>query len=158
MAQAIQTSFVPPKGIECADLTARKVHQYAVVGVAALALLVGGAPGVALLALDGVVMALGRFWGPADIFRQLVWRIAEPRGRLTPRLVPEDLGTRRVARVLGGFGFFASAAAVYAQNLSLALAIALPLCAMILFDATVNFCALCFLNFQARRVRYLLSQ
>src|SRR5688572_269432 len=109
------------------------------------------------MAFDGVVMLVGRFWGPADVFRQFVWRIAEPRGWLEPRLVPEEMGTRRIARALGGGAFFVIAAALAAGNLVLALAITVPLCAMILFDATVNFCALCFVNYQARRLRFLLA-
>src|SRR4051812_28465560 len=88
--------FVPPRGIECADVTARKVHQYTVVGLAVVALLVRGPLGVALLGIAGAVMLFGRFWGPADIFRQAVWRVAEPRGWLSPNMVPEELGTRRV--------------------------------------------------------------
>ncbi|MGH2350241.1 MAG: DUF4395 family protein [Chloroflexota bacterium] len=157
MAQVAGRTFAPPRGMECADLTARKVHQYAVVGVAALALLLGGTLGAALVTVDGAIMLLGRFWGPADLFRQLVWRVAEPRGWLAPWPVPEELGTRRIARVLGGVALFAAGAALYTQNLLLALGIALPLCAMILFDASLNFCALCFLNYQARRLRYLLT-
>ena len=42
--------------------------------------------------------AVGRFWAPADVFRQVVWRVAEPRGWMAPVMVPEDLGVRRVAR------------------------------------------------------------
>ena len=148
-------TFVPPKGVECADVTARKTHQYTVVAVALLGLLVGGGVGMALLALDGAVMLVGRFWGPADVFRQFVWRVAEPRGWLTPRLVPEEFGTRRIARALGGGAFFVIAAALYAGNAALAWIVAVPLCAMILFDATANFCALCFVNFQARRLWFI---
>lgn len=150
-------SFVPPKGIECADLTARKVHQYTVVGLAVLALVLGGPAGASLLVLDGLVMAVGRFWRPADLFRQVVWRIAQPRGWLAPVLVPEDLGTRRVARVLGGVALLAMAAATAAGDRLLAAGIGVPLLAMILADAAASFCALCFLHFQARRLRFVLS-
>src|SRR5207248_9452177 len=124
-----------------------KTHQYTVVALALAGLLAGGAWGVALLALDGAVMLLGRFWRPADVFRQFVWRVVEPRGWLAPRMVPEELGTRRVARALGGVAFFVIAAALSAGNVLLAWLVAVPLCAMILFDATVSFCALCFVNF-----------
>jgi hypothetical protein len=150
-------AFVPPKGIECADLTARKVHQYTVVGVALLALLLGGGVGVALLALDGVIMLVGRFWGPADVVRQFVWRVAEPRGWLVPNMVPEDLSTRRVARVLGGLVLLGAAAAMGMGSWIAAGALTLALSLMILLDATANFCLLCFLNYQLRLLRYRLT-
>jgi hypothetical protein len=70
-------------------------------------------------------------------------------------MVPEELGTRRVARVLGGLAFFVIAAALSAGNALLAWIVAVPLCAMILFDATASFCALCFVNFQARRLWFI---
>ena len=152
-----QSTYVPPKGLECADLTARKVHQYAIVALSVVGLLAGGVAGTAFVALAGAVMLAGRFWGPADVFRQFVWRVAEPRGWLTPNMAPEEEGTRRVARILGGVGLLAGAAALYAGSLALALVITLALCAMIALDATVNFCALCFVNFQARRLRYTFS-
>src|SRR3954453_17679048 len=150
-------SYVPATGVECADVTARKAHQYTVVGLAALGLLAGGGWGSALVALDGAGMRVGRFCRPADVSRQFVWRVAEPRGWLAPRLVPEEMGTRRVARALGGLAFFAAAAALYAGHALLAWIVTVPLCAMIAFDATVNFCALCFLHFQARRLRFILA-
>src|SRR5919202_162939 len=136
MPAAVSGAFVPPAGIECADVTACKAHQYTVVALAALGLVAGGGWGVALLALDGAVMLAGRFWRPADVFRQFVWRVAEPWGWLAPRMVPEELGTRRVARALGGGAFFAIAAALHAGNTLLEWIIAVPLCAMIAFDAT----------------------
>jgi hypothetical protein len=154
---ALRAKLVEARGVECADLTARKVHQYAVVAVAVFGVVIGGSLGAALMAFDGVVMLVGRFWGPADVFRQFVWRVAQPRGWLAPRLVPEEMGTRRIARALGGVAFFAIAAALAAGNSALALVITVPLVAMILFDATVNFCALCFVNYQARRLRFLLA-
>lgn len=141
----------------CVDATARKVHQYTVVAVAVLGLLLGGPVGVGLLVLDGAVMLLGRFFAWADVIRQFVWRVAEPQGWLTPRLVPEDRGTRRVARALGGVWFWLIAAALFAGDPLLAWSLATPLCAMILFDATVDFCVLCFLHFQARRYLFLLT-
>ena len=154
---SVSGQVLPAAGIECADVTARKAHQYTVVALALLGLLAAGAAGAALLALDGVVMLVGRFWPPADVFRQFVWRVAEPRGWLAPRLVPEERGTRRVARALGGIAFFVIAAALYTGNALLAWIVAVPLCAMILFDAMVSFCALCFVHYQARRLRFILA-
>src|SRR2546421_8637216 len=84
------------------DLTARKFHQAACVLILALAFVLGPAAGRWLVALVGVVLLAGRYWWPADIFRQLVWRVLEPAGLLRRREVQEDHTTRRVARVLGG--------------------------------------------------------
>ena len=144
--------------IECTDVTARKVHQYAVVGIMVLSLLIGGPVGAALLIIDGVVMLAGRFWGPADVFRQIVWRIAQPRGWLQPNLVPEDMTTRRVARVMGGVWLLVTGAVVYSSNMLLATVLVVPLAAMILSDAAINFCALCFVYFYARRLQFLLMR
>ena len=82
------------------DLTARKFHQAACVLFLALAFVIGPAAGRWLVALIGLVLLAGRYWWPADIFRQLVWRVLEPAGLLRRREVQEDHTTRRVARVL----------------------------------------------------------
>ncbi len=57
------------------DVTARKVHQWAMVGLIAVAFLVSAPAAAVLLAVAGAVMLVGRFWWPADIFRQLTWRL-----------------------------------------------------------------------------------
>src|ERR1700704_4818944 len=92
------------------DVTARKVHQWAMVVLVAAGFLLGGPAAVALLTVAGLVMLAGRFWWPADVFRQLTWRVLEPRGLLRRRDVHEDHETRRVARVIGGVVWIVSAA------------------------------------------------
>ena len=67
------------------DVTARKVHQWAMIALVAIAFLVQGQPASVLLALAGIVMLVGRFWWPADVFRQLTWRVLEPAGLLRRR-------------------------------------------------------------------------
>jgi hypothetical protein len=62
-----------------------------------------------LVSLVGLVLALGRFWWPADVFRQIAWRVLEPSGLLKRQEAVEDHATRRVARVLGGGALLASA-------------------------------------------------
>jgi len=47
------------------DVTARKVHQWAMIALVVVAFLVEGVPAVALLLLAGVVMLVGRYWWPA---------------------------------------------------------------------------------------------
>src|SRR5258708_10850899 len=91
-----------PSALPLHDVTARKVHQWAMVALVVIAFVVEGVPAAALLALAGLVMLAGRFWWPADLFRQLTWRVLEPAGILPRRDVHEDHETRRVARVIGG--------------------------------------------------------
>jgi hypothetical protein len=141
----------------CVDVTARKVHQVSVIGLALVALLVGGPVGALLAALDGVVMAVGRFWEPADIFRVFVIRVAEPRGWLRPRSRPEDLETRRVARVMGGVALLAIGGLLLADARLAALLVAAPLLAMIATDAMLNVCAMCLVRYRARMVRFALT-
>jgi hypothetical protein len=62
-------------GLPLFDVTARKVHQWAMVVLIAVAFLIGPPAAAALLAVAGAVMLVGRFWWPADIFRQLTWRL-----------------------------------------------------------------------------------
>ena len=69
------------------DVTARKVHQWAMVALVAAGFLLGGPVAVVLLAVAGLIMLLGRFWWQADVFRQLTWRLLEPYGVLRRREV-----------------------------------------------------------------------
>ena len=84
------------------DRTARKAHQWTMVALVALGLILQGIPGALLLAAAGIIMLAGRFWWPADVVRQLVWRVLEPSGILKRDDVHEDHETRRIARALGG--------------------------------------------------------
>jgi hypothetical protein len=133
------------------DVTARKVHQWAMVVLVALAFLIGGMVAVVLLAFAGLVMLVGRFWWPADVFRQLTWRLLEPAGMLRRHEVHEDHETRRVARVLGGAVWLASAALLLAGVPVLAWAFAFLIAVMVALDAAANFCALCFAVSLVRR-------
>lgn len=132
------------------DVTARKVHQWAMVVLVALAFVVEGVPAVVLLLLAGGVMLAGRFWWPADVFRQLTWRVLEPAGVLRRREVHEDHETRRVARVLGGSAWIAAAALLLLGVPVLPWVIALAIAVMVVLDAAVDFCALCFILAQVR--------
>ncbi|HEY3118833.1 MAG TPA: DUF4395 family protein [Chloroflexota bacterium] len=96
---------------ETFDASARKFHQLVSVALLAAGYVVGPM-GAWLVALVGVVFLLGRFWWPADIFRQLAWRALEPARILPRRDVVEDHATRRIARVLGGAGFLLAAVLV----------------------------------------------
>lgn len=126
------------------DVTARKVHQWAMVALVALAFLLQGPAAVVLLAAAGVVMLVGRFWWPADVFRQLTWRVLEPSGLLRRREVHEDHETRRVARTLGGAAWLAAAALLLLHVPVLPWLIAFAIAVMVALDAAVDFCALCF--------------
>jgi hypothetical protein len=127
------------------DRTARKAHQWTLVG-----LILGGLPGVLLLAIAGAIMLAGRFWWPADVVRQLTWRVLEPAGILRRDDVQEDHETRRVARIIGG-ALWLLAALLLAVNPVLAWVVTIPIAVMVVLDASVNFCALCFIRTQLDR-------
>ena len=133
------------------DVTARKVHQWAVVAMVAIAFLIGLPAGAVLLAVAGAVMLVGRFWWPADVFRQLTWRLLEPAGVLRRHEVHEDHETRRVARVIGGAAWLLAAVLLLVQATVLAWVIAFAIAVMVVLDAAVNFCTLCFLVARVRR-------
>jgi hypothetical protein len=94
---------------------------------------------------------VGRFWWPADVFRQLTWRVLEPAGVLRRREVREDHEVRRVARVIGGVVWLLSAALLLLGAPVEAWVIAFAIAVMVVLDAAVDFCALCFLVAQVRR-------
>jgi hypothetical protein len=133
------------------DVTARKVHQWAMIALVAIAFLVEGLPACVLLALAGIVMLVGRFWWPADVFRQLTWRVLEPSGLLRRRDVHEDHDTRRVARVIGGGVWIVSAALLMLGLPVVAWVLALAIAVMVALDAVADFCVLCFVVARARR-------
>src|SRR5262249_12284989 len=100
----------------------------------------------------GLIMLIGRFWWPADLVRQFVWRVAEPAGWLVRREREEDHATRRVARVLGGLGWLACAGLGLLGAGPLAWLLAGLISCMVALDAWVDFCALCFIAAQLDRV------
>ena len=126
------------------DVTARKTHQWTMVLLVALGFVLGEPNGALPLALAGAIMLVGRFWWPADVVRQFVWRVAEPAGWLPRVERDEDHATRRVARVLGGIVWLACAALVVLGLSLLAWVLAAAIAVMVVLDASVDFCALCF--------------
>jgi hypothetical protein len=133
------------------DVTARKVHQWAMIALVVIAFLVEGVPAAVLLLLAGAVMLVGRFWWPADVFRQLTWRVLEPAGVLRRRDVHEDHDTRRVARVIGGAVWIVSAALLLLGLPIVAWVLVLAIAVMVALDAVADFCVLCFAVARARR-------
>src|SRR6202162_5190503 len=91
------------------DRTARRAHQWTMVALVLAGLISGGFAGTVLLAIAGVIMLAGRFWWPADVVRQLTWRVLEPAGILKRDDVHEDHETRRIARIIGGVIWLAAA-------------------------------------------------
>src|ERR1700730_11631559 len=98
------------------DITARKAHQWTMVVLVAAGFLLGEPRGAVPLALAGLIMLVGRFWWPADVVRQFVWRVAEPVGLLKRVEQQEDHTTRRLARVLGGVVWLLAAGLVLAGS------------------------------------------
>jgi hypothetical protein len=133
------------------DRTARKAHQWTMVVLVAAGLVLQGVAGGLLIALAGGVMLLGRFWWPADLVRQLVWRVLEPRGILGRDDVHEDHETRRIARIIGGAVWLVGAGLLLAGNAVLAWVLCLPIVVMVALDASLDFCALCFVMAQLGR-------
>src|ERR1700693_4986962 len=133
------------------DRTARKAHQWTMVVLVVAGLILQGVPGGLLLTLAGAIMLAGRFWWPADVVRQLVWRVLEPAGVPTRGAVDEDHETRRIAAVLGGAIWLIAAASLLADNPILAWVLTLPIAVMVALDASVDFCALCFVVAQLNR-------
>ena len=129
------------------DRTARKAHQWAMIVLVLAGLILGGIPGVALLAIAGAIMLAGRFWWPADAVRQLTWRVLEPAGILKRDDVHEDHETRRIARIIGGALWLLSAV-LLPVNPVLAWVITIPIAVMVALDASLDFCALCFFRAQ----------
>jgi hypothetical protein len=121
------------------------------IALVALAFLVQGEPACVLLGVAGIVMLVGRFWWPADVFRQLTWRVLEPAGLLRRRDVHEDHGTRRVARVIGGGVWIVSAVLLMFDLSIVAWVLALAIAVMVALDAIADFCVLCFVVARARR-------
>jgi uncharacterized protein DUF4395 len=126
------------------DVTARKAHQWTMIVLVALGFVLGEPTGAIPLALAGAIMLLGRFWWPADVVRQFVWRVAEPAGWLPRVERDEDHATRRVARILGGIIWLACAALLVLGLSALAWVLAAAIAIMVALDASVDFCVLCF--------------
>lgn len=140
--------------VETVDVTARKVHQGACVVCLAVAFVAGSSVGAWLVAAIGLVLALGRYWWPADIFRQLTWRVLEPAGLLPRRDLQEDHSTRRVARVLGG-AILLIAALLLGFGLGMAWVLVAAIGVMIALDAAFNVCLLCVVTYQVGKRRML---
>jgi predicted benzoate:H+ symporter BenE len=133
------------------DRTARKAHQWTMVVLVAVGLVLEGVAGGTLIAIAGLIMLVGRFWWPADLVRQLTWRVLEPAGILKRDDVHEDHDTRRIARVLGGSIWLVAAAFLLAGNPVVAWVLTLPIALMVALDAGLDFCALCFVLAQLDR-------
>jgi hypothetical protein len=126
------------------DVTARKTHQWTMVALVAIGFVLGEPYGALPLLVAGLIMLVGRFWWPADVVRQFVWRVAEP-SRLLKRIErEEDHATRRVARVLGGLVWLVCAGLLLAGFSLVAWVLAFAIALMVALDASVDFCALCF--------------
>ncbi len=133
------------------DRTARKAHQWTMVVLVAAGLILQGMAGSLLIAIAGTIMLVGRFWWPADVVRQLVWRALEPAGLLKRDDVQEDHETRRVARVIGGAIWLIAAAFLLAGIPAVTWVLTIPIAVMVALDASLDFCALCFLVAQLDR-------
>jgi hypothetical protein len=134
------------------DVTARKFHQWVIVLLSAVAFVVAGPIGGAVMVVVGLVMLIGRFRDQADLFRGFYGAVLAPRGILKPRMVVEDRATRRVARVMGGsIQLVAGLLVIVGLAQGIAWALVVLIGAMVALDAALDFCALCFVVHQFRR-------
>ncbi|MBO0709590.1 MAG: DUF4395 family protein [Candidatus Dormibacteraeota bacterium] len=129
---------------ELFDVTARKVHQWTMAVLIAAGFLLGDRFGPVLVLVAGVVMLAGRFWWPADVVRQFTWRVLEPRRVLRRRERAEDHTTRRIARTVGGGVWIAAAVLVWVGLPLVGWPLALLIALMVVLDAALDFCVLCF--------------
>ncbi|MBO0746202.1 MAG: DUF4395 family protein [Candidatus Dormibacteraeota bacterium] len=129
---------------ELFDVTARKVHQWTMAVLIAAGFLLGDRFGPVLVLVAGVVMLAGRFWWPADVVRQFTWRVLEPRHVLRRRERAEDHTTRRIARTVGGGVWIAAAVLVWVGLPLVGWPLALLIALMVVLDAALDFCVLCF--------------
>src|SRR5439155_23101721 len=90
------------KNIPLYDRTARRTHQWTMVVLVAAGLVIQGVAGGLLIAVAGLIMLVGRFWWPADLVRQLVWRALEPAGLLKRDDVHAGPEPPRVGRGVAG--------------------------------------------------------
>lgn len=126
------------------DVTARKAHQWTMVALIVLGFILGDRWGAIPLVLAGAIMLLGRFFWPADLVRQAVWRVLEPSGILRRHEAREDHVTRRIARVIGGSIWLIAAILLVGGSATLAWILAGIVALMVVLDASVDFCVLCF--------------
>ena len=134
------------------DVTARKAHQWTMVALVVVGFVLGEPRGAVPLLLAGAIMLAGRFWWPADVVRQFVWRVIEPAGWL-PRIErEEDHSTRRIARVMGGVIWLVCAGLVVSGLSIAAWLLAGLIAVMVALDASLDFCALCFVVARLDRV------
>src|SRR5205823_14199213 len=99
----------------------------------------------------GACGRVGRFGWPGDSARQPGWRAGEPAGLLQRDDVHEEQETRRVARMIGGAIWLIAAAFLLAGIPAVAWVLSVPIAVMVALDASLDFCALCFLVVQLDR-------
>jgi Domain of unknown function (DUF4395) len=139
------------------DVTARKAHQWTMVALVAGGFVLGEPRGAVPLALAGAIMLAGRFWWPADIVRQFVWRVAEPAGWLARVEREEDHATRRLARVLGGLVWLVAAGLLLGGFAPVAWLLTAAIAIMVALDASIDFCALCLVVARLDRLGFKLT-
>jgi hypothetical protein len=133
------------------DITARKAHQWSMLALLAVGFLVGEPASVVFVGLAGAIMFLGRLWWQFDVVRQIVWRALEPWGILRRYEAHEDRETRRIARALGGLIWLFSAVLLAIGATTVGWVLTGLIAVMVLLDASVDFCALCFIFSQLER-------
>jgi|DewCreStandDraft_1066081.scaffolds.fasta_scaffold00058_15 hypothetical protein len=142
-------------GEELYDVTARRFHQAGLVVLLLLGFLLGAQLGRWLVLAVALIMLIGRYWEPFDIFRLLAWKVLEPAGILRPHLAPEDRAGRRTARVLGGIALLLATVLLSTGQVLVGWMIVWLIGIMIALDAAFSLCLWCYTTYQLGRLGLL---
>jgi hypothetical protein len=126
------------------DDTARRLHQWAMLGLVVAGYLVGSRLGAGLLAVASAIMLVGLVWWPADLVRQILWRVADPAGWRRRQATHADHAGRRMARALGGATWLLAVVLIVVGAAQAGWVLAGVIGVLVGLDAAVDFCGLCF--------------
>ncbi|HEY7032422.1 MAG TPA: DUF4395 domain-containing protein [Thermomicrobiales bacterium] len=149
VAQSIEPRELGP----LVDVNGLKTNQALIVGLVALAFVLGvDAGGAWLVVLVAASLAIGAAvpgYGPFQLFYRRVVRRA---GVVKPRPRPDDPAPHRFAQALGGTFLVVGAVALFAGAATVGWALAWLVVALALVNLLFGFCAGCFVFYHLRRL------
>ena len=136
------------------DRNTLRTNQAFIVALTIIAFVLG-TPGVWIVLLTGLVMALGTIWEPLALFKQVHRRILSPAKILGPNVHPEDPMPHQFAQAVGAVFLLAATIALFADATALGWTLNLIVTALAFINLTVQFCVGCFMYFQLDRIGLL---
>jgi hypothetical protein len=135
------------------DTTALKVNQAFIIGLLAIAFVLGEASGgFWLVLLVATIMAIGTFVPAAGLFIAFYARVLKPAGLLKPNVIPDDPVPHLFAQGVGAAFLLASVLAFFAFNSAVVgWALAWVVIVLASINLTVGFCLGCFIYYQLSR-------